>query len=74
VGLKATPETGPLTLDAVRVDPDATAWFWRTIALGWCACDSSAAKKAMMVTYPALVLVTLSDVSVKLLFLDGRRD
>jgi len=31
-------------------------------------------EKAMMVTHPALVLVTLSDVSVKLLFLDGRRD
>ncbi len=74
VELKRAPESAPSPLDAVRVDParykvDFENDRVRIVRLGF-----GPRERGLMVTHPPRVLVTLTDVSVKLLFHDGRTD
>ncbi|MDB5107424.1 MAG: secreted protein [Candidatus Binatus sp.] len=74
VEIKSAPETNPSALDAVRVDParyrvDFENDHVRVVRLGFGPHESG-----LMVSHPPRVLATLTDVSVKLLFLDGRTD
>jgi len=74
VELKAVPPAKALTLDAVRVDParykvDFENDKVRVVRLGF-----DPREKGVMVEHPPRVLATLSDVSVKLVFQDGRRE
>src|SRR5258708_11639962 len=74
VEIKAAPPANALTLDAVRVDParykvDFENEKVRVVRLGF-----GPREKGVMVEHPPRVLATLSDVSVKLLFQDGRTD
>jgi hypothetical protein len=74
VELKAAPPAKALTLDAVRIDParykvDFENEIVRVVRLGF-----GSREKGVMVEHPPRVLATLSDVSVKLVFQDGRTD
>src|SRR5580704_5503858 len=74
VELKAAPPGKALTLDAVRIDParyrvDFENEIVRVVHLGF-----GPREKGMMVEHPPRVLATLTDVSVKLVFQDGRAD
>jgi hypothetical protein len=74
VELKPAPETAPSKLDAVRVDParykvDFENDRVRIVRLGF-----GPRERGLMVMHPPRVLVTLTDVSVKLVFSDGRTD
>jgi len=74
IELKSAPKAAPMKLDAVRVDParykiDFENDRVRIVRLGF-----GPLEKGMMVEHPPRVLVTLTDVAVKLLFADGRTD
>ena len=74
IELKSAPKAAPMRLDAVRVDParykvDFENDRVRVVRLGF-----DPKEKGMMVEHPPRVLVTLTDVAVKLLFADGRTD
>jgi hypothetical protein len=74
VELKAAPPASALTLDAVRVDParykvDFENDKVRVVRLGF-----GPREIGVMVEHPPRVLATLSDVSVKLVFRDGKTD
>jgi hypothetical protein len=74
VELKAAPPAKALSLDAVRIDSaryeiDFENNLVRVVRLGF-----GPREKGVMVEHPPRVLATLSDVSVKLLFQDGRTD
>jgi hypothetical protein len=74
VELKAAPPTKALMLDAVRIDParytvDYENEKVRVVRLGF-----GPREKGVMVEHPPRVLATLSDVSVKLVFQDGKTD
>ena len=74
VELKGAPPAKALTLDAVRIDParykiDFENEKVRVVRLGF-----GPHEKGVMVEHPPRVLATLSDVSVKLVFQDGRTD
>jgi hypothetical protein len=74
VELKAAPKAAPMKLDAVRVDPsrykvDFENRRVRVVRLGF-----GPRETGMMVEHPPRVLVTLTDVAVKLLFADGHTD
>ncbi len=74
VELKAAPAAAALSLDAVRVDParyrvDFENDRVRVVRLGF-----GPGEKGMMVAHPPRVLATLTEVSVKLVFQDGRTD
>ena len=74
VELKAAPPAKALTLDAVRVDPSRYKIDFendkvRVVRLGF-----APRERGVMVEHPPRVLATLSDVSVKLVFQDGRTD
>jgi hypothetical protein len=74
VELKAAPPAKALTLDAVRIDParykvDFENEIVRVVRLGF-----GPREKGVMVEHPPRVLATLTDVSVKLVFQDGRTD
>src|ERR1700693_5799276 len=74
VELKSPPKTAPMKLDAVRIDParyklDLENHRVRIVRLGF-----GPHEKGMMVEHPPRVLVTLTDVAVKLLFADGHTD
>ncbi len=74
VELKAAPPTSALTPDAVRIDParykvDFENDKVRVVRLGF-----GPHEQGVMVAHPPRVLVTLTDVSVKLVFQDGRTD
>jgi hypothetical protein len=74
VELKAPLPAQPLALDAVRVDPARYKVVLdndrvRVVRLGF-----GPRERGLMVSHPPRVLVTLTDVAVKLLFADGRRD
>jgi len=67
-------DTTPMKLDAVRVDPSRYKIDFendrvRIVRLGF-----AAREKGMMVEHPPRVLVTITDVAVKLQFADGRTD
>src|SRR5258708_1536180 len=72
VEIKAAPPANALTLDAVRVDParykvDFENEKVRVVRLGF-----GPRERGVMVQHPPRVLATLSDVSGKLVFQDGR--
>ena len=72
--IKGAPAVEPIKLDAVRVDPARYRVMLendrvRVVRLGF-----GPLEKGMMVTHPPRVLITLTDVAVKLLFADGRTD
>lgn len=74
VELKRAPETTSMKLDAVRVDPARYKIEFenervRIVRLGF-----GPREKGMMVEHPPRVLVTLTEVVVKLLFADGHTD
>jgi hypothetical protein len=75
VELKAPPPpAAPLALDAVRVDPARYRVVLendrvRVVRLGF-----GPGERGLMVSHPPRVLITLTDVAVKLLFADGRSD
>ncbi len=74
VELKAAPATTALKLDAVRIDParykvDFENDKVRVVRLGF-----GPREEGVMVEHPPRVLATLTDVSVKLAFQDGRTD
>jgi hypothetical protein len=74
VEIKSAPSASAPTLDAVRIDParykvDFENDKVRVVRLGF-----GPHEKGVMVAHPARVLVTLTDVSVKLVFQDGRTD
>jgi hypothetical protein len=74
VELKAAPPANALTMDAVRIDParykvDLENDEVRVVRLGF-----GPREKGVMVEHPPRVLATLSDVSVKLVFQDGKTD
>jgi hypothetical protein len=74
VELKAPPPATRLALDAVRVDSARYKVVLendrvRVVRLGF-----GPHEQGLMVSHPPRVLVTLTDVAVKLLFADGRRD
>jgi hypothetical protein len=74
VELKSPPNAAPMKLDAVRVDParykiDFENDRVRIVRLGF-----GPHEKGMMVEHPPRVLVTLTDVAVKLRFADGHTD
>ena len=74
VELKAAPAAAALSLDAVRVDSaryrvDFENDRVRVVRLGF-----GPGEKGLMVAHPPRVLATLTDVSVKLIFQDGRTD
>jgi hypothetical protein len=74
VELKSAPTAAPLELDAVRIDParytvDFENDRVRIVRLGF-----GPREKGLMVSHPPRVLVTLTDVAVKLKFSDGRTD
>ncbi len=74
VELKSAPKAAPMKLDAARIDParykiDFENERVRIVRLGF-----GPHEKGMMVEHPPRVLVTLTDVAVKLLFADGRTD
>jgi len=74
VELKTAPPAKALTLDAVRIDParykiDFENDKVRVVRLGF-----GPRERGVMVEHPPRVLATLTDVSVKLVFQDGRTD
>jgi hypothetical protein len=74
VELKSPPQAAAMKLDAVRVDParykiDFENDRVRIVRLGF-----GPHEKGMMVEHPPRVLVTLTDVAVRLRFADGHTD
>ncbi len=74
VEIKAAPFAKALALDTVRVDParyrvDFENDKVRVVRLGF-----APREKGVMVAHPPRVLITLTDVRVKLIFQDGRAD
>ena len=74
VELKAAPETTPLALDAVRVEPTRFKVVFENERVRVVHLHFGPRERGVMVSHPPRVLVTLTDVSVKLLFADGRTD
>ena len=74
VELKTAPETTPLALDAVRVEPTRFKVVFENDRVRVVRLHFGARERGVMVSHPPRVLVTLTDVSVKLLFADGRTD
>lgn len=74
VELKAAPETTPLALDAVRIEPTRFKVVFENDRVRVVRLRFGPRERGVMVSHPPRVLVTLTDVSVKLLFADGRTD
>jgi hypothetical protein len=74
VELKAAPETTPLALDAVQVEPTRFKVVFENDRVRVVRLRFGPRESGVMVSHPPRVLVTLTDVSVKLLFADGRTD
>jgi hypothetical protein len=74
IELKSAPKAAAMKLDAVRADPARYKIEFenervRIVRLGF-----GPHEKGMMVEHPPRVLVTLTDVAVRLVFADGRTD
>jgi hypothetical protein len=74
VEIKSAPTSEPLELDAVRLDParytvDFENDRVRIVRLGFAPHE-----QGLMVSHPPRVLITLTEVAVKLKFFDGRID
>jgi hypothetical protein len=74
VELKAAPPAKALTLDAVRVDPARYKIDFENDKVRVVRLSFGRRERGVMVEHPPRVLATLSDVSVKLVFQDGRTD
>ena len=74
VELKSAPETTPLALDAVQVEPARFKVVFENDRVRVVRLRFGPRERGVMVSHPPRVLVTLTDVSVKLLFADGRTD
>ena len=74
VELKSAPETTPLALDAVRIEPTRFKVVFENDRVRVVRLRFGPRERGVMVSHPPRVLVTLTDVSVKLLFADGRTD
>ena len=74
VELKSAPETTPLALDAVRIEPTRFKVIFENDRVRVVRLRFAPHERGVMVSHPPRVLVTLTDVSVKLLFADGRTD
>ncbi len=74
VELKAAPEAAALALDAVRVDPARYKVGFENQRVRVVRLRFGPHEKGLMVAHPPRVLVTLTDVAVKLVFADGRTD
>ena len=74
VELKSAPETTPLPLDAVLVEPTRFKVVLENDRVRIVRLRFGSRERGVMVWHPPRVLVTLTDVSVKLLFADGRTD
>jgi len=74
VELKAPVKSRPMQLDAVRVDPKRYRVVLENDRVRVVRLRFEAGEAGLMVTHPPRVLATLTDVQVKLLFSDGRRD
>ena len=74
VELKLAPESTPLALDAVQVEPTRFKVVFENDRVRVVRLRFGPRERGVMVSHPPRVLVTLTDVSVKLLFADGRTD
>ena len=74
VELKAAPESKPLALDAVKIEPTRFKVVFDNDRVRVVLLRFGPRERGVMVSHPPRVLVTLTDVSVKLLFADGRTD
>ena len=74
VELKSAPKAVPMKLDAVRVDPARYKVDFENARVRIVRLRFAPHEKGMMVEHPPRVLVTLTEVAVKLLFADGRTD
>ena len=74
VELKLAPETTPLALDAVQIEPTRFKVVFENDRVRVVRLRFGPHERGVMVSHPPRVLVTLTEVSVKLLFADGRTD
>src|ERR1700687_2954965 len=74
VELKSAPETTTLALDAVRIEPTRFKVVFENDRVRIVRLRFGSRERGVMVSHPPRVLVTLTEVSVKLLFADGRTD
>ena len=74
VELKTSIKSRPMELDAVRIDPRRYKVVLENELVRVVRLRFEGREAGLMVTHPPRVLATLTDVQVKLLFADGRRD
>jgi hypothetical protein len=74
VELKASIKSRPMELDAVKIDPRRYKVVLENGLVRVVRLRFEGREAGLMVTHPPRVLATLTDVQVKLLFADGRRD
>jgi hypothetical protein len=74
VELKTPVDARPMELDAVRIDPKRYKVVLENDRMRVVRLRFEGREAGLMVTHPPRVLATLTDVRVKLLFADGRRD
>lgn len=74
VELKSAPEPTPLVLDAVGIEPTRFKVVFENERVRVVRLHFGPRERGVMVSHPPRVLVTLTEVSVKLLFADGRTD
>ena len=74
VELKKAPDADPNPLDAVKIDPNRYRVDFENDRVRIVRLSFGPREKGLMVSHPPRVLVTLTDVAVKLLFSDGRTD
>src|SRR5215472_12944456 len=74
VELKASINSRPMELDAVKIDPGGYKVVLENELVRVVRLRFEGREAGVMVTHPARVLATLTDVQVKLVFADGRTD
>lgn len=74
VELKSAPPSSPLELDAVRLDPNRYRVEFENAHVRVVRLKFGPREGGLMVAHPPRVLVTLTEVAVKLKFFDGRTD
>ena len=74
VELKQAPDGSPNPLDALKIDPNRYRVDFENDRVRIVRLSFGPREKGLMVSHPPRVLVTLTEVAVKLLFSDGRTD